>query len=451
MQKKSSLVNKIPTIVLIGRPNVGKSTLFNRLAAKRLALESDEAGTTRDWREEKISKKDRSVRIIDCAGLDSQSGELSQNIQTNLKAVIEKSDLILWLVDGSLGLDSRDLAWQKKVRSFNKESWLIVNKCDNQTRLLAAEEYQKLGFAKVFYISALHQKNIFTLKKELFKLAGEEISDQEELKKIKFVVVGRPNVGKSSLINTILKDSRTTVSSLPGTTRDAIEVETLSSKINWSKAEPTVVNLVDTAGIRQASKIANKIEKESIGQTINQITNADIIILTVDASEGILKQDLHIAGLGFKLGKSIIIVVNKWDLVTDRTAESEKMLRQKFINQTLVRAKFLNFSPIIFTSVKTGQHIADLRQLLEEIWLNRHKVIASTDLEKFLNSAPYPVLSKITKIEQSNVNPPQFTISNQQKFHSAEIRQLKNALREYFGFYAAPIRIEFSCQSELSK
>lgn len=438
---------KFPTLVLLGRPNVGKSTLFNRLTGKQKAIESNEAGTTRDWQESLIECHKKYYRLIDCAGLEKTKNQQFDDINLILDQIIRRANLLLWIVDGSIGLDNQDRALISKIRSFNKPTWIVVNKCDNALRTIeSADEFKKLGFLNVVTLSALHKKNIHSLTDKIadWLADNEEIRSDFKSDQLKFSIIGRPNVGKSSLLNALLKFKRSVISDIPGTTRDAVSIDIDSSRLDWQDIKPVVLNFTDTAGIRKKNKITNSIENQSVQQAIKAIENSDIVLFMIDASESISKQDLHVAGLASKLQKGIIIVVNKWDKILKKERDqSNSILQSKFIEKLLIRAKFLKSCPIIFTSAITAFNINELQKLLQSMWQSRNIQISEKELSSFVKKCQYPVLKRISKIELVSADPPTFLIFNQGQFHTKEINQLKNALIEKFNLFSTPIKIEF--------
>lgn len=448
MPKKYSTENNIPTVILLGRPNVGKSTLFNRLVGQKLAIESVEAGTTRDWREFIVEKKEKIFKLIDCAGLEKVKKPAFKDIELLLDLLVKSADLLLWVVDGALGLDNQDRAIIAKVRSYNKPTWVVVNKCDNAQRLSESEkEFEELGFQHIVLLSALHSKNVHTLWHELTSwLENLELTPVDKIKNhaLKFSIIGRPNVGKSSLLNSLLKFQRSVVSDIPGTTRDAVSIDVTGEQLDWRDSEPIVLNFTDTAGIKRKNKITGNIENDSIKQAIEVMEDSDIILFVMDAQEIISKQDLHVAGLAHKMKKSIIIVVNKWDkILAQKKSKSDSELQAEFIDRLLVRAKFLKSCPIIFTSATTNFNVNELTELLQLMWLSRNVEIENEILDRFVEKCQFPILKRISKIEQISTNPPTFMIYNIGLFQTVEINQLKNAIRETFDLFSTPIKIQF--------
>lgn len=448
MPKKYSTKDHIPTVILLGRPNVGKSTLFNRLVGQKLAIESVEAGTTRDWREFIVEKKEKIFKLIDCAGLEKVKEPAFKDIRLMLDRLVKSADLLLWVVDGALGLDNQDRSLIAKVRSYNKPTWVVVNKCDNTQRLMESEkEFEELGFQHVILLSALHSKNVHALWRELTSwLENLEVIPVDQIKNhaLKFSIIGRPNVGKSSLLNALLKFQRSVVSDIPGTTRDAVTIDVTGEQLDWRDSEPIVLSFTDTAGIRRKNKITGNIENDSIKQAIEVMEDSDIILFVMDAQEIISKQDLHVAGLAHKMKKSIIIVVNKWDkILAQKKSRSDSELQAKFIDRLLVRAKFLKSCPIIFTSAATNFNLTELAELLQLMWLSRNVEINPQILDRLVEKCQFPILKRISKIEQISTNPPTFMIYNNGLFQTVEINQLKNALRETFELFSTPIKIEF--------
>lgn len=450
MTAKINSKNKIPTIILVGRSNVGKSTLFNFLAKMDRAIVSPEKGTTRDWQEVIIKIKDQSYRLIDTPGLTSDKDQLMQETQKRLLHVIKEADLIFWVVDGSFGQSSEDTTWHNFIRAQNKETWLIVNKCDNPTRTDSAKEYLSLGFKSNFFISALHRRQTVELVKEIVRWLRHYktnflTEDFEGGPKFKIVVTGRLNVGKSTIVNCLLDQERVVTANLAGTTRDSIETRLAEKRVFSEKFGLGQITIVDSAGIPRHSQIHSPVEKASVDQSKQQIKDSDLVLLVIDATIGITRQDLTIAGLADRYCKSLIIVANKWDLIAGSPKEKEN-IQDRFIQATIKRAKFLGFSPLIFTSGLTKQNIYQLRRLIGQVIANRFRQFSTAELENFLADPYYYILQKIKSINQIAANPPTFLINNRSPFHLNEIRQLKNAIREHFSLFATPIKIEFKLE-----
>lgn len=449
---KKSYPNKIPAIAIVGRPNVGKSTLFNRLIGRKLALESSEAGTTRDWREAIKKTKAGDYLLMDTAGLIKPKDQLDKEIQNLLDVSLKNANLLLWVTDGREGLSDQDLAWQQQIRSFNKPVWLIINKCDNQSLLTDQDnDFARLGFQEMFFLSALHKKNILNLEKEIINWQKSFSPDQEvqadkNKPSLKIAIIGRPNVGKSSLLNALISQKRTAVSEEPGTTRDTIEISLLTSQLEW-RDKTKKIDFADTAGIKRKSRITQVVELAAANQAVKAIERSDLILLVINPEEGITKQDLHIAGLAINRGKSILIVCNKWDLIDSKLNSEEA--KDKFIEKLQRQASFLRFAPVIFTSVKFDFNIKELKQLLEDLWLVRQKKIPQDELTAFLADRRYPILKFITDIQQVAINPPTFKIANVRPFQTTEIRQLKNGLREKFELFATPIELVLGTMEKL--
>lgn len=445
MSKKYSPSNILPTVLLLGRSNVGKSTLFNRLIGEKLAIENNLPGTTRDWNEYIINIKDQKIKIIDSAGFVETDDKISLNIKNILDQLIKDVDLILWVIDGSNGLNPQDLKYLQDVRTKNKETWVVVNKCDNSALLENEYEFYQFGFPKVLLISALHDKNIFLIKKHLEKwLSKIEYTNQDNLKpKINFAVIGKTNVGKSSIINSLLETKRSITSDQPNTTRDSIKINLTGNDFNWNLQKDINFSITDTAGLQSKKQINSQLEKNTFKNALKTITNSDVVLLVLDASKEITRQDLRIAGLAIENGANVIILVNKWDLVSNISSEEKNQEKINiFINKLLYKAKFLHYSPIIFASTKNGYNIQELKLVLKDAWVCRNKIVDQKKIDEFAkHSINFP--SRIRLIKQVDVNPPTFKIDNITPFTTSEIKYLKNRIKEEFDLFTTPILIKF--------
>lgn len=429
--------------VIIGRPNVGKSSLFNRIVGARKAIVHGISGTTRDFIEEVVSENGRSFKIIDTAGYSKDKDNVFSEAALNkVREAVSEADFLILTVDGNVSPTNEDKMIADVARKSKKETLLAVNKLDN-SKEGALKEYERMGFKKVFPMSVIHNIGVSDLKAELFASStkGDAASKKPE---INIAIIGRPNVGKSSILNAMLKKNRALVSEVPGTTRDVV------SDIIPSKT--TAFRLSDTAGARKPGKIGKAfkkgepVEKYSYLRTKNEIENSDIVLVVLDASEKIAAQDLHIAGMAKELGKGIILVINKWDLVKD-------IDQNKFLRRLRHEFNFMIWVPAIFVSAKTGRNVEEILSIVKEVRANQTQKLESVKLERILSdfvltNRPKGLGTyrpKMITITQTGTIPPTFTITA--KFHAfvhfAWRRALENEMRRHFDFTGTPVKIVF--------
>jgi GTPase len=434
-------------VAIIGRPNVGKSSIFNRMVGRRQAIVHGRAGTTRDAIIEKMHVAGRTFDLSDTAGfLVDKNSVLAGEALKKVKEEIEGADLLLLVVDGTVPPTNEDLRIIDIARKSNKKVFLAINKIDNPNKMGAAPEYQRLGFKDFYFTSAIHNIGVLDLKNDIAKLAVEDEKDQDEEKKqgIRIAIAGRPNVGKSSILNALAKKERAIVSDIPGTTRDVVT----------ERVEGREVSLLisDTAGARKPGKIGRAfkkgepIERFSFLRTQKEIERADIVLVVIDASDKIAAQDLHIAGDAKELGKGIILVINKWDLV-------EGVTQEKFLARLQRRFNFMIWVPAIFISAKTGRNVEDIEELVKTVWENQNRKIPTSKLNRILedyNLENPPAGLKGLKpktyfASQTGVVPPTYSITAKHHdfVHFSYRRGVENELRRHFDFAGTPIKIEF--------
>jgi len=431
-----------PVIAIIGRPNVGKSTLFNRIAGKQKAIVIDEPGATRDRNYLDCLWQDKAFTLIDTGGFEPASEEkilVQMREQTNL--AIEEADVIIFLMDGQEGLAPSDQEIARQLRGKNKNVFYVVNKVDGDRHKDYLTEFYRLGIDQFHPISAQHGLGVDELMAVItreFLTVNEAKSDQDE--QIKIAIVGKPNVGKSSLVNRILGKERSIANPDPGTTRDAIDMLVKVRGKNYL--------LIDTAGIRKKSKISLTLEKYSVVQALKTINRCDIALVLIDAEDGITEQDTKIAGLAYERGKACIIVVNKWDKI-----EKDNSTVGKFVEDIKEKLKFMDFAPVIFISALTGQRAPKIFDLIEEIYTQYTKRIGTAQLnslvEKALQKNPLARFQgreqHISYATQIAVKPPTFVffVSNTKGIHFSYERYLINQIRASFGFENVPLKIIF--------
>lgn len=431
------------TICLVGRPNTGKSTLFNRIAGKKIAIIEDKPGVTRDRIYASASYKDKPFYLIDTGGIDLTDGDFNEEIKMQVLIGIEEADTIIFVVDSKDGLTTSDLLIRDMLKKSNKRVIVAVNKIDNKSGEENVYEFYSLGFDTYIPISAEHGRGM----DELLKSATENYVEgfEEEDNNIKISVIGRPNVGKSSLVNALLNEDRVIVSNVAGTTRDAID-----TKFVYNKEEYT---LIDTAGLRKKGKIFESVEKYSLLRSMKAIDRSDVCLLVLDAITGIVEHDKHIAGYALEAGKPVVIVVNKWDTIEnkdDAINRWTKDIRNNF--------QFMTFAKIVFLSAKTKKRV---HTLMPEVLLSYNNSIkeVKTNLindvirNAFIETPPASYKGKKLKVyftHQSGVKPPKFDIEVNSKglVHFSYYRYLENKIRENIDFTGTPIIIQFKNKGE---
>lgn len=424
-------------VAIVGRANVGKSTIFNRIVGERISIVEDVAGVTRDRIYATASWLTKEFRVIDTGGIELENASFTAQIKMQAEIAIEEADLIVFVVNGREGITREDEYVARLLQKSRKPVLLAVNKIDDESYKDNIYEFYNLGIGDPIPVSGSHGIGIGDLLDEIIKQLDftEDVFDDDE---IRFSIIGRPNVGKSSLTNAILGEERVIVSDVAGTTRDAID--TVFEK------DGQKYRVVDTAGMRKKGKVYENIEKYSIIRAMSAIEKSDVIIVVVDADVGIIDQDKHVAGYAHEAGKGVILVVNKWDLVTkdDKTMNKmEKELRSQF--------KYLDYARIIFISAKTHQRVNQLFPLIQEAYLNSHKRVQTSVLNDVLVDAqainPTTTFNggrlKIFYANQVSICPPTFVlfVNDPQYMHFSYKRYLENRLRESFGFEGTPIHI----------
>ncbi len=431
-----------PVIAIVGRSNVGKSTLFNRLSERKKAIVIDEPGATRDRNYADCTWGDRSFHLIDTGGFEPvATTQILVQMREQTKLAIEEADIIIFLMDGRDGLMPADREIAKILRAVAKPVFIAVNKVDGPRHEGLLHEFYQLGMDNVYAFSALHGIGIDELMNDLTaQLSSSEEDDPEEPEQIKIAVVGKPNVGKSSLVNKILGYERTIVNQLPGTTRDAIDTDFTLNNRQYL--------LVDTAGIRRKSRVSLTLEKYSVIQALKTIDRCDIALIMIDAEEGITDQDAKIAGLAFERGVACIIVVNKWDRIT-----KDNHTIGKYVNDIKDGLKFMDFSPIIFISALSGQRVMKIFDIVETVYSQYTRRVNTAELNKKVGeivAANPPARcenreQQISYVTQVSIKPPSFVffVKSPKGIHFSYERFLINQLREAFGFDCVPLRIIF--------
>ncbi|HXF06099.1 MAG TPA: ribosome biogenesis GTPase Der [Blastocatellia bacterium] len=428
----------VPSVVIVGRPNVGKSTFFNRVIGSRRAIVGDEPGITRDRLTGRVLWRGRHFEMVDTGGLLPDDETLMvQSIFRQAQAAIETAHLLLFMVDVREGLTPLDEELARRLRRTNKPVFVIVNKADTRSLQLRAEEFRRLGFEDVFAVSAEHGSGIGDVLDAVVRAVGAPLSQEQRGEEIALAVVGKPNVGKSSLVNRLLGSERVIVSPHPGTTRDAVDSE--------MEFEGTRFRVIDTAGIRRKSRVSQRTERVAVLMAQRHIERADVALLMIDATEGPTALDATIGAFAHKAGTSILIAVNKWDLV-----EKDHTTASRVESEIRSRLRFLHYAPILFISAVTGKGIPRLLELAKKAAEARHLRIPTSELNQFFQevlSEPAGVPSRrmIRYITQVATGPPTFVVflgSSREKLQASEQRFIENRLRERYEFFATPIRIK---------
>lgn len=435
-----------PVVCIVGRPNVGKSTLFNRIVGRRIAITEDTPGVTRDRIYSEAEWLNKHFTLIDTGGLEPESEEIiPQNIKRQAEIAIETADVILFVVDGEEGITATDREISNMLRKSNKEIILVCNKIDSKKTRDNLFEFYELGIGTPMAVSAEQGLGIGDLLDEVIKHFPEHKDTEEDDDLIRIAIIGKPNVGKSSLINKIIGEERVIVTDIPGTTRDAIDTY-------FTYGENKYV-FIDTAGLRRKRNINENVERYSVVRTLTAVDRSDICILVIDGTSGVTEQDTKIAGYAHNNGKGMIIAVNKWDIVEkdQNTYRSiEKEIREKLA--------FISYAPIVFISARTGRNLDKLFQLIETVSNNNNMRISTGVLNDIINEAVLmnqPPSDKGVRLKifygtQVAVKPPKFLIFINKKklMHFSYERYLENQIRQYFGFEGVPITFEFKERGE---
>ncbi len=426
-----------PIVAVVGRPNVGKSTLFNRLAGERISIVQDTPGVTRDRIYADAQWLNHHFTLIDTGGMEINAEDvILKQILQQAQIAIETADVILFVVDGKQGVTDEDRQVANLLRRTQKPVVLAVNKLDKiQQESMNAYEFYELAMGEPFPISAGQALGLGELLDEIVIHFPQSTESQEE-DRIKVAIIGKPNVGKSSLINRILGENRLIVSNIPGTTRDAVDTYTEidGQKYIW----------IDTAGMRRKSKIKQEIERFSIIRTVAAVERCDVAVLVIDANEGVTEQDAKIAGIAHERGRAAIIAVNKWDSIE----KNDKTMNQ-YLKEIGNQLAYMGYAPKVFISAQTGQRISRLLEVVQMVYQNHSLRISTGVLNDVLIEAmamQQPPADKgrplkIYYMTQASVKPPTFVIfvNDRELFHFSYRRYIENQLREAFGFVGTPI------------
>jgi GTPase len=444
-----------PVVALVGRPNVGKSTLFNRLAGERLAIVDDVPGTTRDRLVAESEWNNFVFNIIDTGGIDPTHGgktplsvgsaDFIQEIREQALMAVNEADAVLFITDGGAGITPPDREVAGILRRYQKkvdgQRWppifVVVNKCENERLRSNAAEFFELGLGDPYPVSAIHGTGTGDLLDALVNSFPAQVEAVED-DSVKIAIVGKPNAGKSSLLNKLVGQERAIVSPIPGTTRDAVD-----TRID---VDGLPVTLIDTAGIRRRGKIEQGVEKFSVLRSFKAIERADVALLIVDAEAGITAQDTHIAGFILEAWKSTVVLVNKWDAI-----EKDSYTMDEYTRHVRQELNFMDYVPLIFISAKTGQRVEQVLPMALRVQEERLARITTAMLNRVLRDAQdaHPAPShagrqlKIYYGSQVRVDPPTFVlhVNDPKLFHFSYLRYLENQFRETYGFLGTPIKI----------
>ena len=430
---------RTPTVAIVGRPNVGKSTIFNKLIGKKVSIIEDTPGVTRDRIYGTVNYDNHKFHLIDTGGIDLSNEEFNDEIIIQANIAIEEAEIIVFVVDGLEELNQNDFVIRDILMKSGKRVIVAVNKLDNFKREENIYNYYELGFEEVLPVSGEHSIGLNELLDTIIKDFPESNEEEQVEDEIKFCLIGRPNVGKSSLVNALLNEEKVIVSPIAGTTRDAVD-----TKFTYNKKKYVAI---DTAGIRKSGKILERIEKYSVLRSMKAIERSDVCLLVINAEEGIIEHDKHIASYALEEGKPLIIVVNKWDTVRDKNDISSytKLIRAEF--------KFLSFAPVTFVSALTKKRIFTIMPEIDKVYENSRKEIKTSILNEVIRDAVMlkapPSYKgkrlKITFAQQTGTTPPKFTlfVNSDKLIHFSYERYLENKIRENFDLEGTPIILEY--------
>ena len=439
-----------PIVAVVGRPNVGKSTLFNVLAGQQISIVKDTPGVTRDRIYADVNWLDMQFTLVDTGGIEPESQDLIlSQMREQAEMAIATADVIIFLTDVRQGLVDADFKVATMLRKSGKPIVLVVNKVDNFDKfMMDTYEFYNLGLGDPMPISAASRLGLGDMLDEVAKHFDKEDVEEEEDERPKIAVVGKPNVGKSSLINKLVGENRVIVSNIAGTTRDAVDTPVMYNGREYV--------LIDTAGVRRKSKIKEELERYSIIRTVSAVERADVVVLLIDAVEGVTEQDAKIAGIAHERGKGMIIAVNKWDAI-----EKNDKTIYKFTEEVREKLSFMPYAELIFISAKTGQRLPKLFETIDAVIENCALRVATGVLNEILSEATamkQPPSDKgkrlrLYYITQVAVKPPTFVIfiNDKELTHFSYTRYIENRIREAFGFRGTPIRFIYRERKDKDK
>ncbi|SNB45085.1 ribosome biogenesis GTPase Der [Geobacter sp. DSM 9736] len=430
-----------PIVAIVGRPNVGKSTLFNRLIGRRKAMVDDMPGVTRDRNYGEVTRFDIPFILIDTGGFEPETSDrLLQQMREQSQLAIEEADVILFVMDARDGLTPADRDVVEMLRRVDKPVFYVVNKVDGEKMEAAIGDFYMLGVDLLHPVSAEHNRGVSDLMDEVVAALPKRAAAADEESVTKIAVVGRPNVGKSSLVNRLLGYERVVANPTPGTTRDSIDTYFTCNRRRYM--------LIDTAGIRRKGKTVQKIEKYSVVDALRSIDRADVVLIVINAEEGVTEQDATIAGYVYEAGKGCIFVVNKWD-----TLSKDNSTIGMFVDKIRMSFKFLAFAPILFISAKSGQRLGKVIPEVDSVMEQYSRRISTSELNRAFSeavTAHHAPLAHGRRVKfyfttQVGTKPPTFVVFTNQPdgIHFSYERYLHNKLREAFGFSGTPLRLLF--------
>lgn len=435
---------KKPVVALVGRPNVGKSTIFNRLVGAKISIIEDTPGVTRDRIYGTSNFRDYSYHLIDTGGIDISEEDFNSDIKMQAQIAIDEADKILFVVDGKEGLTTNDFEVRDMLLKSGKEVIVVINKKDSKAYKEHMYDFYELGFEKYIPVSGEQNDGIWDLQEEITSTFNETYDDYED-GIIKFSIIGRPNVGKSSLVNAIVGSERVIASKIAGTTRDAVD-----TSFTYHGEEFVVI---DTAGLRKRGKIYENIEKYSLLRTMKAMDRSDVCLIVINAEEGIIEHDKHIAGYALEAGKAVILVVNKWDVVEDKDRAMKKWKEDIKAN-----FQFMSYAPVVFLSAATKKRIHTLMPEIIKVYENSRREVKTSLLNDIITDAytvnlPPSYKGKRLKIyfsSQVSNQPPTFNIQVNSKglIHFSYERYLENKIRESLDFEGTPIVLQFKNKGE---
>lgn len=428
-----------PVVAIVGRPNVGKSTLFNRIAGERIAIVEDTPGVTRDRLYAHGEWLGKNFSMIDTGGIEMSDQPLLTQIRQQAEIAIEEADVIIMVVNVENGVTDADEQVAQILYRSNKPVVLAVNKVDNPERRLDVYDFYQLGLGEPYPVSSVHGVGLGDMLDAVIENFAEKDAEEED-DRIRFSFIGRPNVGKSSLVNAILGENRVIVSDMAGTTRDAINTQ-------FTAKDGREFTMVDTAGIKKKGKLYENTERYALMRSMRAIDDSDVVLVVLNAEEGIRELDKHIAGYAHEAGRAVIIVVNKWDTIPDR----DQRTMTDFTNLIRHEFQYLSYAPIVFVSAKTKQRLSRLPEMIEEAYDHQHRRIQSAVLNDVLMDAlaanPTPSSNgrrlRVYYATQVAVAPPTFVIfvNDPDLMHFSYARYLENRIRAAFEFTGTPIRL----------
>lgn len=429
-----------PIVAIVGRPNVGKSTLFNKIGRKRLSIVDDMPGVTRDRIYMDANWLNHEFTMIDTGGIEfDESNHMLASMRQQAQIAMEEADVILFLVDGRAGLTAQDEEVAHVLRRTKKPIVLGVNKIDSPQREVDIYDFYNLGLGDPIPLSASNLMNIGDLLDAVVASFPENTEDEHDDDEIRIAVIGRPNVGKSSIVNKILGEERVIVSDVPGTTRDAIDTHFMENGIKYT--------LIDTAGMRRRGKVEEPVERYSVIRSLRAIDRSDVVLLMINAAEGITEQDKKIAGYAHESGRGVVIVVNKWDIYPEKDDKSTL----RFTEDLRDEIGFLQYAPVLYASALTGQRVSRVTALVKYVAEQQSMRIKTSVLNELIRDAISvnpPQMHrgrqlKILFMTQVDIRPPKFIlfVNDPELMHFSYLRFIENKLREHFGFEGTPLRL----------